>query len=611
MLIGIKDRHKYFCLFEPKSKNIYITHNCIFLDSEAFWPKFVSNCSSSSNITKFPSNNPATEGSSKPPSSLVAPNKFGTKITHHPPCPDDSLFSEVSPIIHPLGEEQSCPEDNNSLPPQTPSPPPNVPKGWTFELVPDEAPNNIESTISSKNIILGKRHAQPPSCFVGAEFSRLERHGVLDDVTRTNDLQLLSTTWVFREKTNAHGNLLEEKAGLCVWGFLQVEGLDFHVTFAPTCCLATLCFLLGYCAEKDLDLHQMDVKTTFLHGDLNEVIHISLPEGYQPSGSANPCFVFIHVDNLVISGANLDSFQAEINSTFNMKELGELRFVLGMKVTRNRNLHLIFLTQELYVNKLLHPFKMSDCQPTSTPQVPSSSLEPVSSDLDSGEVSINFQKAVGLLNYLVTCMHSDLAFSAYRLSQFLNNPGCEHELAFMHFLCYLHGTSTWGITLGRVGDNSVISAFCNLDWGSNYDSRSFSGICLLLHGPIGWKTSKQEVVSLSSTEAKYWSISSCFQDLCWLLELVLDFGLRINANLFCDNQGALALLRNPPYQHRNRHIKLCLHWCRQILEEGTIRVFYIPSKDMIADLLTKPLPKTTHTSHCKTIGLSASSMGGC
>ncbi|MBW0489426.1 hypothetical protein O181_029141 [Austropuccinia psidii MF-1] len=307
--------------------------------SKAFWPKFVSNCSSSSNITKVPSNHPATGGSSKSPSSLLAPNKFGTEGTHYPPY-------------------------NNSLPPQHPSPPPNVPKGWTFDLVPDEAPKNIESTISSKNIILGKCQTQPPSHFAGA-----------------------------------------------------VEGLDFHDTFAPTGCLATLCFL-WYCAEKDLDLHQMDIKTALLHGYLNEVIHISLPEGYQPSrsDSANPCFIFIHVDDLVIGSANLDSFQAEINSTFDMKDLGELRFVLAMKVTRNRNLRLIFLTQELYVNKILHTFKMSDCQPASTPQVPSCSLEPVSSDLDSGKVSINFQKAIGLLNYLVTCMCPDLAFSASCLS---------------------------------------------------------------------------------------------------------------------------------------------------------------------------------------------------
>ncbi|MBW0502419.1 hypothetical protein O181_042134 [Austropuccinia psidii MF-1] len=106
---------------------------------------------------------------------------------------------------------------------------------------------------------------------------------------------------------------------------------------------------------------------------------------------------------------------------------------------------------------------MNDCRPMSTPQVPSSSLNPVSNNLPSEEVSKNYFRAIGLLNYQVTCTHQDLAFSASRISHFLINPGCEHELAFMHVLWYFCGTSTWGITLGKVGDNSMISSFCDSD----------------------------------------------------------------------------------------------------------------------------------------------------
>ncbi|MBW0478021.1 hypothetical protein O181_017736 [Austropuccinia psidii MF-1] len=108
---------------------------------------------------------------------------------------------------------------------------------------------------------------------------------------------------------------------------------------------------------------------------------------------------------------------------------------------------------------------MDNFRPTSTSQVPLSSLKPISSDLPSKEVSINYCRDIRLLNYLVTCMCPDIAFSASHLSQSLNNPFHEHKLAFMHFLQYLCGTSTWGITLGRVGDNSVISAYCNSEWG--------------------------------------------------------------------------------------------------------------------------------------------------
>ncbi|MBW0538526.1 hypothetical protein O181_078241 [Austropuccinia psidii MF-1] len=493
MLIGIEDGHKNFFLFEPNSKNIYITHTCVFLDSEAFWPKFVSDHYPLSDLTEFPSIHSTTEDSSESPVPLLsAPNKPDTENAHHPSYPDESLSSTTSPII-PSSGEQPCPVDDTCPPTQHPLPPPNVPKGWTFNLVPDEAPNNIESTISSKNIVLGKRQSQPPSRFTGA-VSRTAPQSFKEAMASPK-----ANAWMFA--------IQKEFASLERHGVLEeVEGLDFHDTFAPIGCLATLCFLLGYCAEKDLDLHQMDVKTAFLHGDLDKsprnwylkIKNFFLTAGFCPSvvdpclfikDSANPCFVFIHVDDLVIGGANLDSFRAEINSTFDMKDLGELKFVLGMKVTRNRNVHLIFLTQELYIDKLLHTFKMNDCKPASTPQVPSSSLEPVSSSLASEEISINYRRAVGLLNYLVTCTRPDLASSASRLSQFLNNPG-------------------------RVGDNSVISAFCDSDWGSNYDSRSFSGSCLFLHGPVGWKTSKQEVVSLSSTEAEYRSISNCFQDLC-------------------------------------------------------------------------------------------------
>ncbi|MBW0535985.1 hypothetical protein O181_075700 [Austropuccinia psidii MF-1] len=212
---------------------------------------------------------------------------------------------------------------------------------------------------------------------------------------------------------------------------------------------------------------------------------------------------------------------------------------------------------------------MASCKHVSTPQVPSSRLLPLASARSEPE-TIHYRRAVGLLNYLVACTRPDLAYSASCLSQFLSLPLYDHELAFKHVLCYLKGTSTWGLWLGRRGDNSSIIAYCDADWGSNYDSRLFSGSCVFLYGLVGWKTTKQEVVALSSTEAGYHLISNCCHNVCWLLELVSDLGLSMKATLFCDNQGALALLKNPLYQHRTRHIKLHLHWCRQFWKKALL-----------------------------------------
>ncbi|MBW0529120.1 hypothetical protein O181_068835 [Austropuccinia psidii MF-1] len=106
-------------------------------------------------------------------------------------------------------------------------------------------------------------------------------------------------------------------------------------------------------------------------------------------------------------------------------------------------------------------------------------------------------------SYLVACTRPDLAYSAPCLAQFLSNPSSAHELAFRHVMRYLRGTSNWSLCLGCLGKNTTIVAYCDSDWGSNYDSKSFSGSCVFLYGLIGWKTTKQEVVALSSTEAEY------------------------------------------------------------------------------------------------------------
>ncbi|MBW0466951.1 hypothetical protein O181_006666, partial [Austropuccinia psidii MF-1] len=475
-----------------------------------------------------------------------------------------------------------------------------LPKGWRHELVAETAPKDVTSEVSIENVISGKHSRQPPNRFAGAvvgttplakEFASLERHQVVKEVRLQRNQRLLDTTWVFCEKTDA-----EEKERLCVKGFHQIEDMDFHETFAPTGRLATLRLLLGYCASNDFDIQQMDVKTAFLHGDFNKDIFIKIPEGYTPTmkgevclkltkslhelrqsprncylrirrffteagflpsaadpwffirTSGDPCFVFLHVDDLVIGGQNLQVFKLEIVSTFEMKDLGELKYVLGMKVTRNRLMRTISLSQELYGANLLKDFGMQDCKPASTPLVPSSRLDPISNS-NADPTNINYRRGVGLLNYLVSCTRPDIAFSVSCLAQFLNAPSVEHENAFKHVIWYLKGTKSWGITLGDVGDNSLIRAFSNADWGSNYDSRSISGSCVFYYGLVGWTTSKQEVVALSSTEAEYRSISSGCQDISWLLELTNDFGLALKGKLLCDNQGAPPLLKNPLYQH--------------------------------------------------------------
>ncbi|MBW0491692.1 hypothetical protein O181_031407 [Austropuccinia psidii MF-1] len=299
--VRIQEGHRNYRLFDPKTGYIHISHNCIFKDKEVFWPTHSLTLSTSVQEPLLLPSMPLFNFSSDVTEPQATPIHTTT-----PPIPSVEDASSIGPPLVEHPESVSTLENGGSLP-----------KGWTYDTVPVEAPCNIDSNISDKHILGSGHSRKPPDRFAGTvvnkapcsfreamsssksndwllamqnEFASLEKHGVLEEVELQKNLCLLDATWVFREKTNALGNFMERKAHLCVQGFLQVENLDFHKTFAPTGRLSTLWFLLGYCAYHDFDLHQMDVKTAFLHGDLNEDLFIWLPEGYK-SLRSDPVFL--------------------------------------------------------------------------------------------------------------------------------------------------------------------------------------------------------------------------------------------------------------------------------------------------------------------------------
>ncbi|MBW0547983.1 hypothetical protein O181_087698 [Austropuccinia psidii MF-1] len=157
-----------------------------------------------------------------------------------------------------------------------------------------------------------------------------------------------------------------------------------------------------------------------------------------------------------------------------MEDLGEIVYVLGIKVTRNQEDRTIYLSQELYVHKILDEFGMLNCKPVSTPMNPGCRLSP--SNQRNSNNSFEYQKAVGLLNYLVTCTRPDLAYLTSSLSQFLDCPSDDHVAAFKRRLRYLQGTKGFLLVLGGNNPSSTISGFADSDWGSNSDGNRFLGL---------------------------------------------------------------------------------------------------------------------------------------
>ena len=176
----------------------------------------------------------------------------------------------------------------------------------------------------------------------------------------------------------------------------------------------------------------------------------------------------------------------------------------------------------------------------------------------------------------------------------MNNPTQAHLGLAKHVLKYLKGTVSKGLTFTKPKEKLRLTGFCVSDWRGSADRRSITGYCFFLHknGPlISWRSTKQRVVALSSCEAEYVVFTHAFQEAKFLHQLYADITgyTTSGVRLYADNQGAIALAKNPVHPQRTKHIDIRYHFIRFDLEEGIIDLTYIPSGENVADLFTKPL----------------------
>lgn len=247
---------------------------------------------------------------------------------------------------------------------------------------------------------------------------------------------------------------------------------------------------------------------------------------------------------------------------------------------------------------MLEEYEMADCHPVTTPMIPGTYLTAATDDehtafTKSGE---NYDRAVGLVNWLVQCTRPDLAFTASQLSQHLKKPGPQHWIAFKRVLRYLKGTSQLGLTLG--GDAVELRVYSDSDYAGCPDSRrSCSGYAAFVAGGcVSWRSHKQNSVSTSSTEAEYRAAYEGAQEAVWIRRLLANLGYpqSSSTNLLCDNQSSMALQRNPLYKSCSKHFEVKYHWIRERVEDGTITPVYVPTADMAADICTKSLHRPQH-----------------
>ena len=333
---------------------------------------------------------------------------------------------------------------------------------------------------------------------------------------------MIGTKWVFRNKLNEDGQIIRNKARLVCKGYAQVEGIDFDETFAPVARLEAIRMFLAFSSSKRFKVYQMDVKSTFLNGDLEEEVYIEQPEGF--SLSKNPNYVcklkkalyglkqaprawysrldkylqkegfkrgiaesnlyfknkgddllilVVYVDDIIFGGSNDEmckNFAKSMQSEFEMSMIGELSFFLGLQVSQLDKG--IFLSQTKYVKEMLKKFKMEDCKPVSTPMVTGCKL---SKDDESPEANQTmYRSMIGSLLYVIAT-RPDIMQVVGLVARFQDFPMETHVVAVKRIFRYLKGTMDYGLWYPR-SKNLSLTAFTDIDWvGSINDRKSTSG----------------------------------------------------------------------------------------------------------------------------------------
>eukprot|EP00253_Pinus_taeda_P006645 PITA_06645 len=361
------------------------------------------------------------------------------------------------------------------------------------------------------------------------EYNSLLENQTWDLVPLPSGRKLVRCKWIYKTKSAANGKITRQKARLVAKGFQQVHGIDYDETFAPVAKMDSIRLTLAIAVAQWWEVHQMDVKNAFLHGDLFEEIYMEQPHGFIQDSSlvcilkkslydlkkaprasyakmdsfflsqnferckSDPnvymlrthdslLILVLYVDDLLITGSSalaIATVKRALHDRFLMTDMGPLHFFLGLEISQDATG--IKLSQAKYARDLLERFRMTDCKPTPTP--------------------------------------------------FLSG-----------------GTITFGIHYAA-GTALNLLGFTDSNWtGDNIDRKSTSGYSLSLgSGPICWSSKKQAAIALSSAEAEYRGVVNITIQALWLQHFLTELGVQFRQPIviWCDNQSTLKFCRDP------------------------------------------------------------------
>ena len=512
----------------------------------------------------------------------------------------------------------------------------NVTNQANYQVAKTEEPKTIDDALNSD-------HSQEWKGAADSEYSSLMENQTWDLVKLPEGHSIVGGKWVFRVKYDGNGKVNCFKGRLVAQGFSQRHGVDYEEIFSPVVYLSSIRTLLAFAAKKKLHVHQMDVVSAFLNGDLKEEIYMKQPPGYVQLGKENlvcklrksiyglkqspRCWnqklcdhlkslgfkesgadscvfiknesnnlkiIAVYVDDLILIAKSLNEIQQmkdSLSKTFKMKDMGQLRYCLGINFELTEQG--ISLCQKQYLNKLLERYKLTEANTVTTPMDPNVKL--VKDDSYSKKVdAVQYQSMVGSLLHAARATRPDIAHAVGIVSKFNAAPTQAHLMAVKRIFRYLKGTIDLKLQYRSDGENLL--GYSDADWANDVDDRhsTTGNVFTMSGGAISWLSQKQTTVALSTAEAEYIALGSATQEAIWLHQLLSDLKVDTKGSIEImeDNQSTIAMAKGSVGHKRTKHIDIKHHFIRETVQTGKITLSYCPTAEMLADIFTKQLPKT-------------------
>ena len=458
--------------------------------------------------------------------------------------------------------------------------------------------------------------------------------------------------WIFKVKYHQDHSIEKFKSRICYLGNLQKYGEDYFTDpYSPVGRIETFRLILAISAILDLHIHQIDITQAFIHADLDEEVYMKQPEGFVAKGKEDwvlrvlkaiyglrqaprafysclhrylveklgfkrtmkdyclyvrreedgtTTFIIVYVDDLTLACSDLEvleKIKKKLSIRFELTDGGEIDYMLKMQITRNRAKKTISVTQTKYIEDLVERFSVQDMEGVETPTITTLKLEPetVLTPEEVQKQPYPYRSLIGSLVHLVKCTRPEIANIVRVLSRYLTCFNGTHYQAGIRVLRYLKHTKNYGLVFN--GTNSEISydVYSDAAFGNKDENRiSVTGYALrIANAVIAYKSCIQKNITLNTAEAETVAHSEAARESQWLSQLFSEIGItpKQPIDFYCDNTATIQLIKNPINHPKNKHIEIRHLYTRGLQEEGHINIQFVRSENMIADILTKNLPK--------------------